>query len=70
MPVTPAAASKNSKKNDEIFKYNWIMKKKVILCLFAVTLVVMACAQQLIQQSGQELMQHPWQGKRVAYFGD
>ena len=46
------------------------MKKKVILCLFAVTLVVMACALQLIQQPGQELMQHPWQGKRVAYFGD
>jgi lysophospholipase L1-like esterase len=57
---------------------NWMMKKKVILSLFAMMLAMPACAQQLMQQPvqvfmqqpEQALMQHPWQGKRVAYFGD
>ena len=38
------------------------MMKRVFLCLFLVSLVMPACAQQV--------MQHPWKGKRVAYFGD
>ena len=38
------------------------MRKRLFLCLFVTLLTIPACAQQL--------MQHPWQGKRVAYFGD
>ena len=39
-----------------------LMKKGVFLCLFLALLAMPACAQQVIQ--------HPWKGKRVAYFGD
>lgn len=38
------------------------MRKRVFLCLVVALLVMPACAQQV--------MQHPWKGKRVAYFGD
>ena len=36
--------------------------KRLLICLFVALLAIPACAQQV--------MQHPWQGKRVAYFGD
>ena len=36
--------------------------KRLFIGLFVALLALPACAQQVIQ--------HPWQGKRVAYLGD
>ena len=36
--------------------------KRLFIVLFVTLLAMPACAQQV--------MQHPWKGKRVAYFGD
>ena len=38
------------------------MMKRLFIVLFVALMAMPACAQQVIQ--------HPWQGKRVAYFGD